>query len=438
MKKTVTRLMLGVLASVVCSQPYASAQDAFDDAPATQDSLGGLSADLFDETDETEDTAAPQRIGIAPESVGAGSAEALPMSSVNKLTASNGLYLNQMLKLTGNGQFGGNVVTVRDASLDSLAGVTVTLAQNGRVIAADETNESGQFGFDGVIPGYYVLMATSDTTFACVSVTAIAEQNASHLPNAIELRSVSPISNRLEELVGLQAMQNRTPIFTDLAPPTSDPLMSERQFANSYVVKRDQDGMLVGSVSRAGRSSMSEDLSDISIYVLNGDIQAGAATADPNGNFKIGDLADGCYSFVAIGPSDIAACSFCLQGERMVSNSPSDGTRFVVQAAPGAASLNVVTADLSSVPLTVFGEQVVPEGEMLGDVPPAPVGPQFAGGGGGQIIGGGGGGGAFGEGNLGGLLGLAGLAGIAYAISESDDDDNTILNPPPVVSAIAP
>lgn len=338
------------------------------------------------------------------------------------------LYQNQWLRLN-NGSFTGTATYFVGSGSAMLANARVVLAKDGRVVRETMTDSVGEFQLTGVSPGYYALMVQSQTGLAILGASLVNESNAGHLPNEIEVRAVSPVGSRLTQLLQTSTSPNSGPILIDTTPPTKDPIQDSRAFSRSARIALNADQELEGKIARSGRVLSSDNLSDITVYIMQENRQIASTQVKTDGSFRVAGMEPGCFGLVAIGPNDLAVVGFCVADSRVTSY-PASGNVFVSMWQDSNGSLNVESTASSNLPPDTFTTPETQPDEPADDddpaAAPAPAPIASAGvplGGYGPVIGGGGGNGLNFAGLGPGLIGAAGLAGVVYAISEASDDD---------------
>ena len=348
-------------------------------------------------------------------------------------TQTDSLNHHQWLRLAEDGSFWGTLGTPAGESQIRQSGVGVVLCQNGQRIAEVTTAEDGSFRFVDLKPGVYSLVAQNPSTLAVMSVTLLDASAGKHLPGGIQVRTLTPATERVVSLVRSGSVPRQTfyPEFD------KDPVGQERAFWNSGRIAIDQEGGIRGKVSVPGGNV---DLSGTSIYLTHSGNEVARTRADRDGNYRFDNIPPGNYGFVASGPAGIAALGFVAVGDGSEGGDSSasvssDGRKFVKailnqESVPG---LNVELAACDCMGAPVLAQNAIPVEEACCPLPMAGccgvAGGGFAGGGGG---GGGGIGGGFG----GGLLPLAligGLTAVGIVLAEDDDNNSNV-----IVSPVAP
>ncbi len=370
----------------------------------------------------------------------------VPASSEKPL---NDLFSKQWIKVDAKGGIEGSLVELTSEDKRPLSGLPVNLVREGRIFASSTSDSSGNFRFDNVAPGLYSLVTRTNQSFSALALQVLDANAGSHLTSSIEVRPVRSAGNRVRDIVRMQTF----PVFThangDLeamdAVPPSDPIAGERRFALSHVVKLDANGNLVGQLSKPGLAASSSGVSGTTVFVLKGEEEIARTEADENGRFTFSSLVPGVYGFIAAGAGGIGATSFQVVDAGVALKS-ADGTKLVaINLQDCCPVLNceivpptevtccepLVVETIIEEPILACEQPIIEEGCGCQVAPACGGGCGWGGGYGGGGYGGGGGllGGGGGFGNI---LGLAGLAGVAAVIADSNDDDSTNLNQPPI------
>jgi len=362
----------------------------------------------------------------------------------------NDLFSKQWVRLGDEGQVEGQLVDLTVAEKRPLAGVPVVLVRDGQIVQAVQAGNDGAFRFENVEPGHYSLVSRTNESFAAFSLQVLSQEAGKHLSTAVEVRPIRSAGERIQEIVRAQVVPPFLTRLDGMVEVQGDPLASERRFANSHLVKLDEQGKLHGQLAKPGLPAASSQTEGMSVFVLKEGVEVARVEADAEGRFVIAGLSEGVYGFIAAGSGGVAATSFQVIDPGLAAQSQGkDGKVFVaVNLADCCPTLNcevVATSEVAccepQVVETIIEAPVVaaceqPVGEVVVDeCGTAPAcggcGCGWGGGGGGWGGGGYGGGGGSGMGFGGGLIGLAGLAGIAAVLADDNDDQN--FNQPPIV-----
>lgn len=338
----------------------------------------------------------------------------------------DGLNHHQWLRLSPEGSFWGNLGTPAGENQIRQSGVDIALIQNGQLVATVTSAEDGSFRFVDLKPGVYSLVAQNPSTLAVMSVTLLESSAGAHLPGGIQVRSLTPATERVVTLLKSSSIP-RPRLIQEI---NQDPIAQDRSFLNSGRIAIDADGGIRGRVSVPGGNV---DLSTTSIYLTHSGNEVARTRADRDGNYRFDNIPPGNYGFVASGPAGIAALGFVAVGKGGASGDSSaaisqDGRKFVHFSVQQDAvpTLNVELASCDCLGAPALAENLVPLEEVCCPLPMAGccgvagAGYGAAGGGGGGI------GGGFG----GGLLPLALIGGLtAVGITATDEKSNVIVSP---------
>lgn len=349
-------------------------------------------------------------------------------ASPSDLTSkTNSLNHHQWLRLSPDGSFWGTLGTPAGESQIRQSGVDIALCQNGQIIAQVTTAEDGSFRFVDVKPGVYSLVAQNPSTLAVMSVSILDSAAGKHLPGGIQVRTLTPATERVVSLV----RSGSVPRARAEQEFDKDPAGQDRTFWNSGRIAIDQEGGIRGRVSVPSGNT---DLSGTSIYLTHSGNEVARTRADRDGNYRFDNIPPGNYGFVASGPAGIAALGFVAVGQAAGGGDAStsiseDGRKFVraVLQQDSVPGLNVELASCDCMGAPLIAQTAVPLEEACCPLPMAGccgvAGGNFGGGGGGGGIGGG-----FG----GGLLPLAligGLTAIGIELAKDDDKSNVVVSP---------
>lgn len=382
---------------------------------------------------------------------GAAIAEELLIAPAANEKPLNDLFSKQWVKVDAQGGIEGSLVELTSFDKRPLSGLPVNLVRDGRIVVSSTSDGSGKFRFDNVAPGLYSLVTRTNQSFSALALQVLDAEKGSHLSNSIEVRPVRSAGNRVKDIVRAQTI----PAFlasvaeADSVVQSNDPIANERRFALTHVVKLDGSGNLVGQLAKPGLAAASSGVSGTTVFVLKGEEEIARAEADENGRFTISSLVPGVYGFVAAGAGGIGATSFQVvdagvalksaDGKKMVAVNLQDCCPVlnceIVPTTEVTCCEPQVVETIIEEPIVACEQPIVEEACGCGEIAPACGGGCGCGWGGGYGGGGGGGGGGLfgaGGGGFGNILGLAGLAGVAAVIADSNDDDSTNLNQPPI------
>jgi hypothetical protein len=264
-----------------------------------------------------------------------------------------------------------------------------------------------------------------------MSLTILDPTAGKHLPSGIQIRSLTPATDRIVSLI----RSGSIPRNTGVEQLDKDPVGEGRKFWNSGRIAIDENGGVRGRVSIPGGG---RDLSGTQIYLTHAGNEVAKTRADREGNYRFDNIPPGNYGFVASGPAGIAALGFVAVGKGGDDNGSStsiaqDGRKFVHASVQQDAvpALNVELASCDCLGASMVAQTEIPFEETCCPLPMSGC-CGVAGGNGG---GGGGGGGGIGGGFGGGLLPLAligGLTAVGLAVANDDDDNSQVIVSPVV------
>jgi hypothetical protein len=355
-----------------------------------------------------------------------------PMTASSTKSGSlNNLFSHQWVHTTADQRLKGSVVTLVGQDTLSVSGVRVSLTQNGKVVSTVQSDVDGAFVFEGVLPGYYSIVAAADNSFAAYGLAVMSDDSGSHLPGFVELRVIRPSSQDVRRILNVET----TPVqeLTNDSESVRDPIAAKRVFAKSHRVMSTKDGKIVGRLSRMGMDPQLVDMSQMKAMLLKDGQVISRSDVSTDGAFEFEGVEAGCYGFAAAGNKGVAAFAFCVvKPDSYTQQMSNDGKRYIaaLQDANAATELNVElanTGDVMSIQETLSDEEPEMEDVAAEELPPAQPMMPYGGSnmfGAGQVIPGASGGSGFG-----GLAELIGVGAIAWAIYESNKDDDTIVSP---------
>jgi len=352
-------------------------------------------------------------------SAGANSPAAELISAQSALSPQgNELSQNQWVRITPYGSIRGSVVSVSSDAQIKQSKMVVTLVTDGRIVASDETDVDGDFMIENSKPGSYALVVQGQGQLAVYALTVLDAAAGAHLPDRVEVRTISPASPRIAELL----RSNTLPMISQSVGVTADPLGDKREFQDSFDVVIDEQGGVSGVLSLPNARV---DLSQTLIYLTVDGREVMRTRAATNGSYRFDGVEPGTYGLVATGPQGIAAMGFCAvqtKQEKGVGASVKPKSEILVGIrGRHCRRLNVELAD----PCCYAPAEIVVAEPVVEEVAYTPA---MAGGGGYATGGGGGGGGGMGAGG-GGLFGLAalgGLIGVGIAAANNDNNNQTV------------
>ncbi|MCO8121954.1 carboxypeptidase-like regulatory domain-containing protein [Stieleria sp. TO1_6] len=338
---------------------------------------------------------------------------------------------HQWVRASDNGSIMGRVIVPRGDSITAVRGAKVSLIDQFGKFAGVTTksDKTGRFTISHVTPGVYTLMIQGDNAFACCAMHVLQ-------PNV-------PISDQFEVAAGAvdySVVRNAVVRYLPAGQPTAivfdpsvNPLTSGRVEPGVSARVTQFEGGIKGRLTRAG---FSDDMGakDANVLIYHDGVEVARTVTDQEGNFVVGNLAPGSYSVLGSGKDGFGLMGLELVGalaETTAAKAGIQDTTLVAQAEAASETFVMQVAPLPSA-ATVIDDRVISE-DQIGTAVPFEGTPGTSTGGG--MSGGGGAGGGGGIGGGGRLLLLGGVgAGIAIALS--DDDDS--IEPPPVVSPVAP
>jgi hypothetical protein len=341
------------------------------------------------------------------------------------------LTQNQWARIGVNGELVGRVSLFASDGL-ALAGpgMMVKLVSQGRVIGQTQTDPEGQFGFVGVTPGVFTIVAADPRNIAVYAMTAVPADGGP--VTELDLIAVSDMD--MDRSLAMVAGASR---LAGTGKPLAMPVYSaeRREVLNTYKVQMTAAGGFRGLVSVPGVPSGQVDLSDMRLRVVRGDRTIAEESVSANGEYSVAGIGPGPAGAIFYGPNGFAAMGIEIVGSEQQITAIQPSTEMLVALQDGGArSLNVDLADVSDVRTALA---TGPNGPNEIGPPVNPVAPPLGGGAGGGGPGGGFGGGSGGGGGLGGVGGLALVgAAVAAAVALSDDDDDDNFVPLPASPAL--
>lgn len=325
-------------------------------------------------------------------------------------TPGSNLYVTQWVRADEVGGLRGSVT----AGGVGVGNGRVSLVRGGEVVNAGLTNVNGEFALQNVQPGAYTVLAQGDAALAVYSLVVLDAVNGQHLPNNAEIRALSPVSNRVVELLRGQSLPS---VGRSVAMIRQDPIKTSRQVAVGNEIQLDADGGLTG---RLTKPTGSVNLSGTTAFIFKDGREVMRTGVAADGSFHFAGVQPGSYGFVASGSQGVAALGFSCVG-RQTAAANKNAPKFV--NVEGGSSLNVELADANGYAPTL--DQPLPE-----QIVDAPMSPMMGGGfmGGGSF---GGGGGGFGGSPLGGLGTLGAIGGLTAAaiVAGTNNNDGPKVSP---------
>jgi hypothetical protein len=341
-------------------------------------------------------------------------------------TQANNLNQNQWVRLTDDGSIRGSVTLMVGTDHVRQAKVRVALVQDGRVVRDVITDSEGDFMIEKAESGMYSLVAEGENQVAVCALTVLTAVEGRHLPERAHIRSVSPASPRIAELI----RGNTMPSWTVGGLHSQDPIAAIRKFEDTCEVEIDAQGGISGTLSR---SNASVDLSSTVVYLVRDGREVARTRAMSNGSYRFDRISAGGYGLVASGPEGIAAVGFCAVGsdivstarnkQRLVSQQGPQGGATIPAPATTSQHLNVELAE----PNCYIPTEIIPAEECVTEA--AAACPTMGGCCGGGFGGGGGGGTGAGVGGWGTLAALGALGAIGIIQALDDDDQAPIISP---------
>ena len=350
-----------------------------------------------------------------------GVAESLSTPAAAQTGIGNELNHYQWVHRSADGSISGTIGAPAGDSQIRQSGVDVSLLSGGKRVVSARSAEDGSFKFNNVAPGVYSLVAETPSTLAIMSLTVLDGGTGNHLPTGIQIRSLTPATDRVVSLL----RSGSVPRDTHGVAVDKDPIAGTRKFLNSYKVGIDSEGGLRGRVTVPGGD---RSLAGTMVYLTSAGKEVARTKTDENGNYRFDEVLPGNYGFVASGPQGVAALGFVAVSDAAMDGEPSasissDGRRFV-HASVQEEAIPMLNVELASCDCLGAPVEVITE-EVAGECCPLPMA-GCCGMAGGYGAAGGGGGGGVGGSFGGGLLPLAALAGLtAIGITVAKDDNNS-------------
>lgn len=348
-----------------------------------------------------------------------------------------------MVRLDAEGRFGGTV-RVFNASKELVpsAGLRVKLVSEGKTLAVRETSESGEFTFEGVVPGIYSLVANSpnahlayafyaaphseglDAGIDKIDTVAVAPPNVDealrlirfNLPNFDFLPQEQSNANYFEKASRQtffgSALKGNVDVF-DVQKRTSGKALPAATTISQHTIET-TGGVLNGRVSQIFGQVV--DFKAMKAYLISNGTEIRQVPLNADGTFTINEISPDVYAFVVAGSGGYAAISIQTVEAPKQANLP-NGIHFV-SIRKAAANLPLSVAIIPPGDLEEMNDNE--EGEESSEAPPGANAPSGGSGGGG---GGGGGGSGFGA-----ALG-AGALGAGIAAGTSGGNGNGFASP---------
>jgi len=326
------------------------------------------------------------------------------------------LNQNQWVKLTDDGSIRGSVSGLRGTERVPQAKVTVSLVQDGEFVTSVTTDSEGDFMIEKSAAGTYSLIVQGEGQIAVCGLTVLTPIDGRHLPNRIDVRTVSPASPRVIELIRSNTMTRWT-VGDDV---TTDPVSASRKSDGSHEVEITNGG-ISGTLSR---SNAKVDLSSTVVYLTIEGREIARTRAASNGSYRFENVVPGTYGLVASGAEGIAAVGFCaVLGENLAAGKGNSNNKLISQVASPAPAMNVELAE----PNCFVPAEVIPVETVVADN--AACCPTMGGGCSGGFGGGGGGGGGMGGMGWGGLAAIGGLTALGIIAATDDDEAPVTVSP---------
>jgi len=365
---------------------------------------------------------------LAQEATAAGEVLAQPaqVPASGAEVKADGLNHHQWLRLAADGSFWGTLVTPAGDNQIRQSGIDIALIHHGNSVATVTSAEDGSFRFSNIKPGVYSLVAQNPSTLAVMSLTLLDSSVGEHLPGGIQVRTLTPATERVVSLVRTGSI----PRAVGLLEVDKDPVGPNRSFWNSGRIAIDPEGGIRGRISVPGGNM---DLSGTTIYLTHSGNEVAKTRADRDGNYRFDNIPPANYGFVASGPAGIAALGFVAVGKGGVGGESSTsisevGEKFVRTSIPQDAvpELNVELASCDCLGAPLMAENLLPIEESCCPLPMAGCCGVA-----GSYGGSGGGGGGIGGGFGGGLLPLALIGGLtAVGIAATDNNKSEVIVSP--------
>ncbi len=326
---------------------------------------------------------------------------------------------SHVVQLDEAGGVNGRIAVVDSATDATVAavGVKVTINRRGEALATSNTDWNGEFRIDGLQPGAYTFIASSDTAMATFGI--YVDDDPDQVPAAnetqIDIVAIGDGSDPVRQVLNAD-YEFRQYTFAPRPRENDLPVVG----GPNHVHLTDE-GQLIGRVVPLEWESPEPRFNMVGndVYLFqNGSLVAQAAV-DADGYFVIENVAPGRYDFASAGPHGGAAfCIDVVDYDTVTQIERQSPTRLIsARKIAYQASVDAVLGEPAGGPPNIEVEVTV----ILPDYPPI----------------GGGTAGGFALGDFGGLISAA-LA--AWIISEAIDDDGRIdpvivppvIIPPPV------
>jgi hypothetical protein len=156
----------------------------------------------------------------------------------------DGLNHHQWLHLSADGSFWGTLGTPAGENQIRQSGIDIALVQNGERVAVATTADDGSFRFSDIKPGVYCLVAQNPSTLAVMSLTILDSASGKHLPAGIQVRTLTPATERAVSL----GRSGSLPRLSGIQQFERDAVGEDRKFWNSGRIAIDENGGIGGRV----------------------------------------------------------------------------------------------------------------------------------------------------------------------------------------------
>jgi hypothetical protein len=349
----------------------------------------------------------------APTSSGtSGKTTELVAAAANLSKQATTLNQNQWIRIADSNLVRGSVATLVGSEHLKQPGLKVDLVLKGKVAASATTDDLGNFLLDGVQPGAYSLVVRGENQLAVCALTILSKEDGAHLKDRITVRTISPATSRVSQLLRSHTM----PEWTLGADVATDPIGASRLFPDSCEIMIDSQRGIHGTLSRANASV---DLSGTVVYLTRDGREVARTRAASNGDYRFENITEGGYGLVASGPEGIAAVGFCAVASDYAAVKSAAGK--LVSQTEAVAAVPAMNVELASP--DCCAPEVLAEPCMTENAACCPTM------GGGCGVGGGGGGGGAGMGGWGALAAIGGLTALGIIAADNNESAPVVVSP---------
>ena len=341
--------------------------------------------------------------------------------------------LNQWVRIGDDGLVTGTIVLPGPSgSVEIVPSADVRLESMEGESFRVESDESGRFVIDDIVPGVYSMTVRGESSFACYAfhVVSADQAGADRLPTDAELVVAKIPSETIQSAIRRYLPARLVQASSDVESVQMEELAESVRHRRPFSVAR-REGGLEGLIQQAGAAfGKLVGAPGMNVFLFQDGAEVTRTVSGVDGEFRLDEAPLGQHTLIAVGQAGIAVVGIDVVASGGLSAAPgSDREGFVAtQAVVDADRLVIQAAPLPSMGEGESMEEIGPGIPDADEAVAGATGGGFGGGGGG--FGGGGGGGGFGGGGFGGIAAMAGI-GVAAAVAADDDDDDDLVVPPP-------